>query len=365
VIDTGIGIAPDKQAEIFQAFTQVDGSSTRRYGGTGLGLTISAQLVSLMGGDLWVESKPGRGSAFQFRLTLPLSHTTVAPQILPHAGELAGLTAVVIDDNETSLRIVSGLLRSWGMTVVEGRSAEGARRAVESAGHAFSLAVVDMHMPGVDGVDVARALRRHPQTAAAALIVLTSSDRADERRGAESIVDIHFVMKPVAQSVLLEGVRAALGRRTSADAQTAAPAATPMRAAHRLRVLVAEDNAVNRKLAEHLLRRRGHRPLMVTNGRDAVEVLATEQIDLVLMDLQMPEMDGFEATAAIRELERGTGRRLPIIALTAHAMEGDRQRCLGADMDGYLSKPIKAVELFEVIDRVMAATSPSPVAGSR
>jgi CheY-like chemotaxis protein len=310
-----------------------------------------------MGGDLWVESKPGRGSAFQFKLALPLSTRNVAPQLLPHAGELAGLTAVVVDDNETNLRIITGLLRSWGMTVVEGRTGDGARRAIESSSHAFSIAIIDMHMPTADGVDVANALRKHPQTAAAALVILTSSDRSDERRGAASLADIHFVVKPVAQSVLLETVRAALGRRTTADAQTAAPSITPTRAAQQLRVLVAEDNAVNRKLAEHLLRRRGHRPLMVTNGRDAVETLATEQIDLVLMDLQMPEMDGFEATAAIRDMERGSGRRLPIVALTAHAMEGDRQRCLDADMDGYISKPIKAVELFEVIDRVMAASS--------
>jgi CheY-like chemotaxis protein len=162
-------------------------------------------------------------------------------------------------------------------------------------------------------------------------------------------------VKPVAQAALLEAIRGALGGRTALDVQPAAPDITPTRAARKLRVLIAEDNAVNRKLAEHLVTRRGHEAIMVTNGREAVDAILCEPVDLVLMDLQMPEMDGFEATAAIRELERSSGQRMPIVALTAHAMEGDRQRCLDADMDGYVSKPIKAVELFEVIDRVIAA----------
>jgi len=166
----------------------------------------------------------------------------------------------------------------------------------------------------------------------------------------------------VAHAVLVDTLRAALGRRTVADAQPAAPAATPVRAARQLRVLVAEDNTVNQKLAEHLLARRGHHPAVAGNGAKAIAMLAAGGFDLVLMDLQMPEMDGFEATAAIRNLERGTGTRVPIVALTAHAMEGDRQRCLDAGMDGYVSKPIKAVELFEVIDRVMAQAKNDAVA---
>jgi CheY-like chemotaxis protein len=210
-------------------------------------------------------------------------------------------------------------------------------------------------MPGLDGIQLVQALRREPRCSAAAMVILTSSDHSEARRDVAALQHVRYIVKPVAQAALLDAIRGALGGRTAVDLQPAAPAITPMRAAQKLRVLVAEDNAVNRKLTEHLLTRRGHEAVLVTNGREAVEHIASG-FDLVLMDLQMPEMDGFEATSAIRAAERGSGSRMPIIALTAHAMEGDRQRCLDADMDGYVSKPIKAVELFEVIDRVMAAS---------
>jgi CheY-like chemotaxis protein len=227
---------------------------------------------------------------------------------------------------------------------------------VAGASGAFSLALVDMHMPQQDGLEVISVLRRQPRCAAAAMVILTSSDQSEARRDAASLDNVRYMFKPVAQAALLESIRAALGGRTAIDIQPAAPDITPTRAARKLRVLVAEDNAVNRKLAEHLLLRRGHDAVMVNNGREAVDAVGRGAFDLILMDLQMPELDGFEATGAIRELERHTGTRLPIVALTAHAMEGDRQRCLDADMDGYVSKPIKAVELFEVIDRVIAAS---------
>jgi signal transduction histidine kinase/CheY-like chemotaxis protein len=357
VVDTGIGIAADKQVAIFQAFTQADGSTTRRFGGTGLGLTISAQLVSLMGGLIWVESAPGQGSAFQFSMTLPISAKNIAPQLLPARDELAGLAAVVVDDNETNLRIVSELLTNWGMKVTAARDGETACDLVSAASGAFSLALVDMHMPHADGVEVVLSLRRQPRCAAAAMVILTSSDHAESRRDVAGLEGLRYIVKPVAQAALLETIRGALGGRTALDAQPAAPDITPTRAAQKLRVLVAEDNAVNRKLAEHLLTRRGHEAVMVNNGLEAVQAIESSRFDLILMDLQMPEMDGFEATTAIRQVERGSRPRTPIVALTAHAMEGDRQRCLDADMDGYVSKPIKAVELFEVIDRVIAASA--------
>jgi len=205
-------------------------------------------------------------------------------------------------------------------------------------------------------------LRRHPRCSTAPVIIPTSADHSAGARTAAAIPDVRWMVKPVGHASLLDTIRAALSSRSSRDTQAAAPAVTPQRAARKLRVLVAEDNAVNRKLAENLLQRRGHTPIMVNNGREATEALLKEQIDLILMDLQMPEMDGFEATAAIRVRERQVGGRMPIIALTAHAMEGDRQRCLDADMDGYISKPVKAVELFEVIDRVMAASVQPKVA---
>jgi signal transduction histidine kinase/DNA-binding response OmpR family regulator len=358
VIDTGIGVPEDKQEEIFRAFTQADGSTTRRYGGTGLGLTISAQLLSLMGGRIWVDSAPGGGSAFQFTLALPRATKTLTPRLMPHETELAGLAALVVDDNPTNLRILSDMLRGSGIEVVEAHDGESALKAIDSENRAFTLALVDMYMHGMNGIQLATALRQRPGCAATLMVLLTSSDRADEQRGLAALPDARYVVKPVTQAVLSETLRTALGRRTLTDLQPAAPAAMPTRAARPLRVLVAEDNAVNQKLAEHLLIRRGHQPVVAANGAEAIGMLAGERFDLVLMDLQMPEMDGFEATATIREMERGTGKRIPIVALTAHAMEGDRQRCLDADMDGYVSKPIKAVELFEVIDRVMASTAP-------
>jgi signal transduction histidine kinase/DNA-binding response OmpR family regulator len=354
VVDTGIGIAPEKQAEVFQAFTQADGSTTRRFGGTGLGLTICAQLVTLMGGRLQVESAPHTGSTFHFTITLPESRAQVTTPVLPGV-ELSGLSVLVVDDNPTNLRIVSEMLTHRGMQVIEAHDGPEAISVVSAANSAVAVAVLDMDMPGTNGLDLTAELRRHPRSSAAPVIILTSADRSSEARSAATMRDVKWVVKPVAEASLLDTIRAALSARSSRDTQPAAPQVTPMRAAKQLRVLVAEDNLVNLKLAEHLLQRRGHIPVMVTNGRDAAEALLHEEIDLVLMDLQMPEMDGFEATATIRARERQSGTRVPIVALTAHAMEGDRQRCLEADMDGYISKPVKAVELFEVIDRVMAA----------
>jgi len=357
VADTGIGIAADKQSIIFNAFTQADGSATRRFGGTGLGLTISAQLVSMMGGDVSVESALGRGSKFHFHLPLKVSSRPVAPSLTPHAGEFAGLTALIVDDNVTSQRIASALLTSWGITVTTAGDGAAARACMRSAGKAFSLMLIDMHMPGENGLQLAAAVRKDERSAAP-IVILTSSDHAEERLMGARLVDVRFVVKPVWEMVLLETVRTALGNRKTIDAQPAAPAVQPTRAARQLRVLVAEDNPVNQKLAAHLLRRRGHDPVLVGNGREAVDAVAAEAFDLVLMDLQMPEMDGFEATAAIRKRDANLGTRMPIVALTAHAMQGDRQRCLDADMDGYVSKPIDPVVLFEVIDQVIAAVRP-------
>jgi signal transduction histidine kinase/DNA-binding response OmpR family regulator len=322
--------------------------------GPGLGLTISAQLVSMMAGEISVESALGQGSTFRFHLPLKVSSRPVAPSLTPHAGEFAGLTALIVDDNVTSLRIASALLTSWGIAVTTAGEGLSARACMRSAGKAFSLVLIDMHMPGENGLELAAAVRRDERSAAP-IIILTSSDHAEERLMGARLVDVRFVVKPVWEMVLLETVRTALGNRTTIDAKPAAPAVQPTRAARQLRVLVAEDNPVNQKLAAHLLRRRGHDPVLVSNGREAVDAIEAEAFDLVLMDLQMPEMDGFEATAAIRMRDADVATRIPIVALTAHAMQGDRQRCLDADMDGYVSKPIDPVVLFEVIDQVIAA----------
>jgi signal transduction histidine kinase/DNA-binding response OmpR family regulator len=356
VVDTGIGISPDKQESIFRAFTQGDGSTTRQYGGTGLGLTICQQLVTLMGGTIWVDSEPQRGSAFHFVVTLPISKQAIAPEFLPRSDELINLSALVVDDNATNRRILTELLSSWGMQSVAIADAAGLGRAVDAAERPFSLALVDMNIGGVSGLDVAAALRESKRGTGTPILLLTSADQPYDSAGMPSVNG--FLVKPVGQQALLEAIRRVVGSYVSEDRKPAAPAVTPMRAARKLRVLVAEDNPVNQKLAQHLLERRGHVPVVVGNGREAYETIQRDDFDLVLMDLQMPEVDGFLATTWIRMRERETGgERLPIIALTAHAMQGDRQRCLDADMDGYVAKPIKPVELFEVIDRVIAATA--------
>ncbi len=356
VVDTGIGISREKQASIFRAFTQGDGSTTRQYGGTGLGLTICQQLVELMGGRIWVESEPHHGSAFHFVVTLPISTRSVAPQFLPQADELVNLSALVVDDNATNRRILVELLSSWGMQAVATADRAEAARAVEDAARPFSIALIDMNIAGDSGVDVASQLRLSKNCGTTPMLLLTSADQPPDSAHTPAVNG--FLVKPVGQKALLDSIRRLVGSRLTVDQEPAAPAVTPTRAARRLRVLVAEDNPVNQKLAQHLLERRGHTPILVGNGREAVETILHDRFDLVLMDLQMPEMDGFEATASIRARERAAGApRVAIIALTAHAMQGDRQRCLDADMDGYVAKPIKPVELFEVIDRVIAANA--------
>ena len=361
VIDTGIGIAFEKQGTIFGAFTQADGSTTRQYGGTGLGLTICRQLVELMDGRLWVESEPQRGSAFHFVLTLPISQRPVSVHVLPQPDELVDMSTLVVDDSATNRRILVELLASWGMHAVAAADRAEAIRAAEAAAQPFALALIDMNLPGSSGIEIAGLLRQSKNCAESSMLLLTSLDQPYDR--ADEVPVNGYLVKPIAQHALLDAIRHVIGARVTPDQAPLAPAVTPMRAAGRLRVLVAEDNPVNQKLAQHLLARRGHTPILVTNGREAVEALLADQFDLVLMDLQMPEMDGFEATASIRLRERQADiPRVPIIALTAHAMQGDRQRCLDADMDGYVAKPIKPVELFEVIDRVMAAASTPAVA---
>jgi signal transduction histidine kinase/CheY-like chemotaxis protein len=355
VIDTGIGISPEKQTAIFRPFTQGDGSTTRQYGGTGLGLTICQQLVELMGGRIWVESESQRGSTFHFVVTLRVSPQTIAPPFLPRSDELVDMSALVVDDNATNRRILIDLLSSWGIRTTATANGVEAVQVAGQASRPFSVALIDMNIAGASGIDVAAALRQSANCASTPMLLLTSADQPHDAANAPAVNG--FLVKPVGQHALLESIRRVIGLRMHVDREPAAPSVTPTRAAHRLRVLVAEDNPVNQKLAQHLLERRGHTPVLVSNGREAVELTARDRFDLVLMDLQMPEMDGFEATAAIRTRAREAGHaRVPIIALTAHAMQGDRRRCLDADMDGYVAKPIKPVELFEVIDRVMAAS---------
>jgi CheY-like chemotaxis protein len=290
-----------------------------------------------------------------------VSQRPVSAHVLPQPDELLNLSSLVVDDNATNRRILVELLASWGMKAVEAADHAEAVREAAAASTPFALALVDMNLPGSSGDEVVAALRNSKSCAVTPMLLLTSADHPHGRAADTAIAGC--LVKPIGQHALLDAVRRAIGARVAPDAVPIAPAVTPKRAARCLRVLVAEDNPVNQKLAQHLLERRGHTPVVVANGRHAVERFRAEDFDLVLMDLQMPEMDGFEATAAIRAREReARDPRVPIVALTAHAMQGDRQRCMDADMDGYVAKPIKPVELFEVIDRVMAAASSAALA---
>jgi len=356
VRDTGIGVPRDKHTMIFASFTQADGSTTRRYGGTGLGLAISSQLVHLMGGQIWVESPvdlPGgeasSGSMFHFtaRFGIPRSPVTDAHPL--EGSTLAGLPVLVVDDNATNRRILEVQLTNWGMspTTAEGAgSALNAIKQAEAAGSPFKLALLDFHMPGMDGLALAEQIRMLPMGGDFRIIMMSSSLHQNQARQRSLGIDASL-LKPVKAAELLGVIKAVL----STDARLQAP---PRQAALKtenpLRVLVAEDSPVNQTLIMRLLEKWGHTPVIAEGGKEALALLDAGKFDLVLMDLQMPDINGFEATAAIRQKERGDGAHIPIIALTAHALKGDRERCLEAGMDDYLSKPIETQKLFDVVE---------------
>jgi CheY-like chemotaxis protein len=362
VKDTGIGIAKEKFGAIFDAFSQADTSTTRIYGGTGLGLTICSRLVGMMGGKIWVESEPGRGSEFHFTarfgIASPKEATgtiNVSSQVLP------GVKVLIVDDNATNRRILENMLRNWGMKPTLAEDGMHALRELSSAierNDPYGLILTDMHMPQMDGFALIERIRKKPEWLAATIMMLTSAGHQGDSARCRELGISTYLLKPVRQAELREAVTRALGAhdQTTSAAAIGAPAKTRFvhdarPASSSLRILLAEDNLVNQKLALRLLEKRGHRVVIAGNGRDALKALEQDDgFDLVLMDVQMPEMDGIEATAAIRKKERGTGIRVPIIALTAHAMKGDRERCLASGMDGYLTKPIQPHELDDVIE---------------
>ncbi len=360
VRDTGIGIAPDKQAAIFEAFSQADVSTTRRYGGTGLGLTISAELARLMGGGIQVSSVPGHGSTFCFRARLglpPPGRGAPAPARLPE-----GLPVLVVVDHATNRAIHEELLQSWGLqplAVADGPTALTAAAAAAAAGKPFALALLDCRQPDLDGFEVARRLLADPALGRPTFVFLTEAGRSEEVARCRTLGIGASRMKPVKQSELREAFLQALGATPSA---AAAPPPVPL--ARPLRVLLAEDNVVNQRVVASLLEKQGHHVVVACTGQEAVAAATSSAFDLALMDVQMPVLDGLEATARIRAAEAATGRpRLPILALTAHAMKGDRERCLDAGMDGYLVKPIKAKHLLAALrDNVLTPTPDDPVA---
>ncbi|MCE5315087.1 MAG: response regulator [Armatimonadota bacterium] len=355
VSDTGVGIAPEKQNVIFAAFSQADGSTTRKYGGTGLGLTISSQLVKMMGGKIWVESELGKGSTFHFTLHLKAaqSESHAPAQIEPV--ELCGLKALVVDDNQTNRRILEEVLTNWQMNPTCVDNGEAALTLLDNAereGKAFQLVLLDAQMPEMDGYEVAERIKRNPKFAGSTIMMLSSSGQYGDAERSKTLGVAKCLTKPIKQSDLFDSIVTIIGSRSHSlerpiDNDKPDNSA---RAYKSLRILLAEDNIVNQKLATRLLKKRGHDVTVAGNGKEALTALENGSFDFVLMDVQMPEMDGLETTGEIRKKEKETHQHIPIIAMTAHAMKGDRERCLEAGMDAYISKPIRVQELFSLIE---------------
>ena len=355
VSDTGIGIPADKLDQIFRPFEQAESSTTRRFGGTGLGLTISRQLVEMMHGRVWIDSEVGRGSTFHFTAEFGIA----ADQHRPEPAELDSLLelpVLVVDDNFTNRRILSEMLQHWHMQPVLADSAAAARQALQTAEASqrpIRLILLDHHMPGEDGIHFAESLRGTLKHGQCPIIMISSgSSPIDVDLGQKYGIG-RFMTKPVIASELLNEVLHQFGRFTNA-APAQPPTATPHLQVHPRRVLLVEDNEINRRVAVGLLRSRGHQVVLAENGQEAVETLADQEFDVVLMDMQMPVMDGYEATAAIRQREHQTGGHIPIVAMTAEALKGDRERCLAAGMDDYVSKPIAPAEMYRAIERFPA-----------
>ena len=352
VADTGIGIAADKQQIIFEAFSQADTSTTRRYGGTGLGLAISSQLVAMMGGRIWVESEVGSGSAFHFTAQFGRA-AAVDTRPAADLAQLDGLPVLVVDDNATNRRILDEMLTSWHMQPTLVASAAEALQELERArrsGNPYPLVILDALMPEMDGFMLADRIGKDPNLSAARLVMLSSAAHADHAARSRQCGVACYATKPVKQSDLLDVIVTALGEQVMTRRASGRDAAASLTSSRPLRILLAEDNEVNQKLAVRWLTKWGHTVVIAGDGREALAKVAQDGFDLILMDVQMPEMSGLEATAAIRAREASGERRTPILAMTAHALAGDRERCLAAGMDGYVAKPIRPEQMFHAIE---------------
>lgn len=361
VVDTGIGIAPENQERIFEPFTQADASMTRNYGGTGLGLTIASDLIKMMGGQISLRSEPDRGSTFAFTIRLLLDPGKIGQPEAPEAvlERLRQVRALIVDDNTSSRQMLAAAIREWSRTpdaVADAPAALAKLREAAGNGKGYSLLLVDALMPGVDGFTLVEQLSADRQLRVPVVLMLSSTDRPTFAARCQGLKGVTFLEKPVAPTELLEAVVRALNipfaSQSLSDSTIFAAAPIPLKTD--LRILVAEDTPANQKLIVRLLQKRGHTVVVANNGREALELLRHQPFHVVLMDVQMPIMDGFQATGIIRSLESADTAQLPIIAMTAHAMPGDRERCLAAGMNAYLAKPIDSRKLIDVIERLAA-----------
>ena len=348
VKDTGIGISPEKLETIFNAFTQADGSTTRRYGGTGLGLTISQKLAALMGGKIAVESQLGQGSTFHFNARFA-SAAAAPPPVAPV--NLEGFRVLVVDDNATNRCIMEEMLGGLGIQAALADDGAAAVRKLDdsvTAGRPFELLLLDAHMQGMDGFELAEQIRQRPELSGPTVMMLSSAGQRGDAARCRELGMAAYLTKPVSRVELVQAIQQVLGRGEGPAPSLVTRHSIRAAASYR-RVLLAEDNPVNQLLVIRILRKQGWQVELASNGREAVEKFRAGRFDVVLMDVQMPELNGFEATAGIREIEKSTGSHVRVIAMTAHAMKGDRERCLAAGMDGYVSKPIRLDELIRSI----------------
>jgi CheY-like chemotaxis protein/HPt (histidine-containing phosphotransfer) domain-containing protein len=346
VRDTGIGIPQDKFHAIFDSFSQADSSTTRKYGGTGLGLTISAQLIELMGGQIWLESQVGRGSTFHFSLSMGM---TSSDPLLSYqsTGSIAELSVLVVDDNASNRKLLDEMLLNWKMRPTLVHSAEEAQAELARSiqiGKPYALAILDAQMPGMNGFELAGWMREHPGSPTEMVMMLTSEGQSEQAALCRELGIESYLVKPVSQSELLDAIMTALG--TPQQAAPLMPRPLLRQSTHQLDLLLAEDNVVNQILATRLLNKLGHQVTVANNGKVAVAEWQKGDFDAILMDVDMPEMNGYDATERIRELEKETGGHITILAMTAHAMQGAREECLRHGMDGYLTKPINTEKLL-------------------